>query len=228
MRLVWLLILVACGSKAPEEGVLHGGHEETDDEVRIRYNGTRVDVTKIPQVADAFGLPLTGLVDVTIDIGVPRVVGKRDHRLAAGFADIRCTGCKLGDDVAKLKPKARSTRSSVFAEMGLSFGHLTFDAALKVSIKDGRAELVAWRFTSPDLQLELALTVALHARYAEGQLDGCIRFRPTEALRKRDARTADLLVLVGAPLGADGFYSLTVKGTIGSPKPIATECTTKR
>jgi len=65
-------------------------------------------------------LPVEGTVDVDIEVAVPA----GDYSRATGKITVACTKCRIGDDVAKLKPNLKSKRNSEFAANGIDFGHL--------------------------------------------------------------------------------------------------------
>jgi hypothetical protein len=51
-----------------------------------------------------------------------------------------------------------------------------------------------------------------------------MRFKATEALKKRDATTSAVLALTGAARGADGFDHIELSGTVDHVRRMSREC----
>jgi hypothetical protein len=182
-------------------------------------------VADIPAAATLLGLPVSGTADVAIDVSIPMPNGARDYRRARGAVDIRCTKCRLGDDVAKLNPSTRSKQTSAFAGDGIDFGHLDFDRLeARLQIGDGRVALARWVADSPDVTIELALDLELASAYEGSALRGCLRFKDKPALQQRDPKLVSLLALTGAPLGPDGLFHIELAGTPGEVKRFGRAC----
>jgi hypothetical protein len=60
--------------------------------------------------------------------------------------------------------------------------------------------------------------------FGDSRIAGCVRFKPTEALRDRDPRTFDLLSLTGAARDADGVDHVALEGTADNRKWLAKLC----
>jgi type II secretion system protein N len=209
MRIVALVVVLACGSSEPAPGVLHGGMETVDDSTVVNLKGTAVEVAEIPMIDRAFGgLPIRGKADIAIDLKSP----KKDARQAAGTIDITCRNCTIGG--GKLKP-SRKSRSSAFAGDGIEVGALAIERLeLHVDVSGGQASITRWQFQSPDVEIDITGTVELATRFDSSQLKLCIRYRGTPGLEKRDPKLASLLMITGATRGDDGFYQLGIRGTV--------------
>jgi type II secretion system protein N len=232
VRRLLLVVVVACGGSSSSEdaplpppvpGRLVGGIENTDKAMLVRYLGVQVPIEKIPAVADAIGLPVTGLAEIKIDITIPRSNDELDMARAAGAIDIQCAKCTIGDDNAKLVPKApRDTRAADFVGDGIAFGHITVERLdLRVVIARGRAEFARFVLDSPDIAIHITGGVDLARAITDSRIDACVRFQPKPELRKRDPRTHDVLMLTGAQLADDGFSEIGVRGSIGDRKMFA-------
>jgi hypothetical protein len=55
-------------------------------------------------------------------------------------------------------------------------------------------------------------------------LDGCIRFRPTDALRERDPKMHALLEMTGAHLDDAGWFHIALQGRLADLEWLAKPC----
>ncbi len=223
----WIvLLLVACGSSSnprtvPDDHELHDLSSETSDAKLVRFGGKAVSLTDLPIVADKLGLPVAGTADVMIDVAVPKTRGRLDYAKASGTIAIACTRCQLGDDRARLVLASLAE----LAPDGIPFGHLTIDhLAVEATITAGKLALTSWKLRSPDFELSLSLSIGLASTFEDSAITGCVRFKPTAALRARDPRMHDMVSLTGAPLAADGMFTIKLEGQYGETKRLAKGC----
>jgi len=93
-----------------------------------------------------------------------------------------------------------------------------------ITVEKGRATLKDFRAHSPDLDLQVDGYVELRDPLSFSVLHLYVRFKPSEALAKREP-TIELLnnVLSGTAKRADGFFGLSLLGTLASPLPNVTK-----
>jgi type II secretion system protein N len=192
-----------------------------DDGTEVKIDRKGVPLRDMDLAAYFGGLPLSGMADIAIDLKVPKSAGAEDFRQAKGTITIACpNSCQIGDDQTKLSlnPKAGA--------MGeLSFGHLLLDKfEMKMDVADGHAKLSQWEVQSNDVTLQVTLDVELGRTVKESKVNGCVRFKPSDDLAKRDPKTATVLSATGATRGADGMYSIKLEGTVGHRKAIGMPC----
>ncbi|MBL0217139.1 MAG: hypothetical protein IPQ07_25100 [Myxococcales bacterium] len=157
----------------------------------------------------------TGTVD--IDLRVPVSAGVLDWHGAEGHVDLGCGPCRLGDDHARIRPNTRNPRIAAMVGDGIEFGHLDIDDAhVAIRIGHGTADVTAWKVSSRDLEIKLALAVELAPALDDAKLVGCLRFRETESLTTRAPKTATVIVATGAGRGADGLFNIRLAGTVGA------------
>lgn len=222
-------ILVGCGSspEVPDDHQLHDLSSDTADTLRVRHAGKEVALADL-EIARTIGLPVSGTADIAVDITMPKTAGVPVFARAEGTISIACTKCQLGDDKTKLTFEPGTAGARGFLGDGFDFGHLTVDRLeAKVAIGDGALSLTSWTLASPDLELDVAYTMKLAATYADSTVDGCIRFKPTEALEQRDPKTYSLLVLTGASRADDGHYHIKLEGRAGALRRLAKQCRTR-
>lgn len=219
-----MIVVAGCTSRSSEPPVATGAFTlsevttTTPDAETIAVDRREVPLRELPLASYLAGLPMTGLAAIAIDLRVPIVDGKRDHRGAVGAITFACPdGCAIGDDAARLRPRG--------AGDGIPFGHIRFDTLdAHATIGDGRVTLDRWRAVSKELQLEVAVTIELASPLAESGLDGCVRFKAYPALATRDPKTAAVIATTGASVGDDGVSSIAIAGSVGSPKLIGRRC----
>lgn len=222
------VVLVACGSSSedgrepssfPDDHAFHNNNSETDDMLYVRQGGRQVPVATLPAVAKRIGLPVTGTADIAISVDVPLVNQATDYTRAVGSAAISCTACQIGDDKSKLN------LSSIIGG-GIDVSHLTVDRLeAKATVGGGKLELTTWQFSSPDLELDVALRVTFAAASVfDSKVDGCITFNPTKALEARDPKLYSLLGLTGASRGRDGKFHIKLEGPIHNLRRLAQDC----
>jgi type II secretion system protein N len=224
MTMLGLAALI-CGCSKPPPPVQTGAFniedavQMGDSELRMRVARREVPLQEMPVAGLLAGLPMTGLADVAIDLAVPATGDTYDYRKASGTIAVGCpTGCTLGDDVAKIV-------TARLANGGIPFGHLTFDKVdLRVQVDNGHAKVTRWQLESKDLTLSVKLDIELAHNLDDSLIDGCVRFKPSLALERRDPRTATALSTTGARRDADGFFTIKVDGNLGQRRLLNQTC----
>jgi hypothetical protein len=226
-RVALVIAVCACGSKEPgpavagDPGPAPADHQlhRSDSPGRIQITGAAVPLASQPTM-EWFGLPMSGDVDVAIDL----------HHLdepakAAGSIRISCpTGCRIGDDKTTIKPATKNGRSAAFASE-LYFGHVAFDrVTIAVDIKDGKGTISTFDVVSQDVILKLAGTIELAKPFADSRVDLCLRFDGTQTLQARDPKTHALLALSGAPRASDGLFNIKLVDRLGAVKRLGVAC----
>lgn len=220
------VVLAGCGSSVdvPDDQKLHDLSSDSSDTLRIRYGGKQVPLADIPGISDQLGgLPVSGIADVAIDISVPKVKGRPDFAKANGSIAVSCASCQLGNDNKKLDIAGPFGP----VEGGIYFGHVSigsFDTA--IAIDAGKVKMTSWKFASPDIDLQLGLEMQLATDPSESTIDGCIKFKPTKDLQKRDPKTHDVLSLTGASLQEDGMFHIKIEGSPSAMKRLSKPCKT--
>ena len=224
-----VVLALGCGSGGGSEERTSGPIADriTSSERGLRFHAVRhqVDLATLP-VQPLLGLPASGTVEIDADLTVPADGRRRDWSAAKGSFAVRCVdGCRIGDDVTKLVPKARNTRSSAFVGDGLDFGHVDLDAfTVRMVVADGRLAITEWTVRSPDLVLDVSGDVRLSRDLEDSTIDVCIRFEPTEALRQRDPKTHAVFAFLGKALLGNGPSMIAVGGTIENARMVPRPC----
>jgi hypothetical protein len=167
-------------------------------------------------------LHLQQYIDLPVDGDGKLVVSKSlidpaDWSTVRGHAIFLCEHCTLGDDRATLPAPAA-------LDPGIYFGHLTFDSIdARADFADGKVHARA-SVQSTDLELEVRVDGTLAKQVNESTLGGCIRFRPTDALRGRDPKMHTLLEITGAERDDIGWFHIMLQGRPADLKWRAKRC----
>src|SRR5262249_405061 len=145
----------------PPIGRLEGGIDDTASAIRVHYAGRSVELRGLPLADYLGGLPMSGLVDVAIDLTLPKAHGNPDLQGAYGTIDVSCPkGCAIGDNQTKLKPPTTNQRTNAFVGAGITFGQLALGRVhVRIVAADGHARITDWQMDSDDLTLKVGATV---------------------------------------------------------------------
>jgi type II secretion system protein N len=207
---------VEIGAFNPDDAV-----HRTDDMIRVDVRRKDVPLQDMPIIAATLaGLPMTGLADVTIDLTVPKARGAVKYNEISGSIAASCpAGCGLGDSKAQLALPGIGN---------VDFGHIDLGALdLRVVIRDGQLTMNRFDIVSPDLEMHARLGVKFADALDASTVDGCVWFKPNEALMKREPKTYTVLSTTGAARDEAGFFSIKLEGTVGGLKRLARECRPK-
>ena len=139
-----------------------------------------------------------------------------DWSNTVGFVRFRCGDCTLGD--------ARTRMELEMYGHPVDFGRLALgDVEADLDFADGHVTMTT-RWRSPDFELDAYVRGTLARRAEDILLDGCITFRPTDALLAHDPRMHTLVSVTGAPLRSDGGYAIKLDGTLGNMRRLAEVC----
>ena len=218
-RAIVVVALWGCAAKeaeppAPPAQAL----QVTETATRLQVTGRGVPLATEP-ILDRIGLPMSGDVDVAID-----VQKLDDPKQTNGTIRISCPGgCRLGDDKTPLEPP-KAARHSAFAS-ALPFGHIDFDRfTIAIDIKDGKGTVSTFDVVSKDVVMKLAGTFEVARPFSASPIDLCLRFASTPALEARDPKTHALIQTTGAMRASDGLFNIRLAGTFGSMKRLAVVC----
>ncbi len=197
----------------------------------IHVVGDDVPSQLLPMREVLSNLPMSGIVtfDVSLDLPNEKLKSGKvgpNWAAATGDAEFACpSGCTIGDGKSKLKLKAKNSRSQAFAGEGTDFGKVNIDTLVaKIDIKDGKVDITKFESKSPDVELHVDYTMTLAQDLNESVVLGCIRFKGSDALRKREPRTYDQILLTGAARGPDGLDHIRLKGSFKDMKKLPEVC----
>jgi type II secretion system protein N len=198
----------------------------------VAFVGRDVPGGSLP-IKDALGLPIIGKLDVDAELDLVYEKAARSNKRSidwtkvTGDIEFDCpSACTIGDGKTKLKPKIKNARNAAFAADGIDFGEVNIDTlAAHVAIKDGKLDVTKWEAKSGDGELHVEADVALQPELLESNISGCLRFKGSEALLKREPKTYAAIQTTGAPLAPDGLYHIRLDGKLRDVRRLGQVCT---
>jgi len=192
-----LALLAACGARSDERSY---------------------SLEELPVREWTLGLPVSGNGRLVV---TSSLVAPSDWSVVKGHATFTCDGCTLGDDTTQMQlPLPPNT----WIGNAIDFGHLTLDTVgARADFGDGRMHFESyWR--SPELELDARVDGELHETAGETQVVGCVRFRPTEALERRDPKLYAIATTTGAPRDEAGWFFIQLEGSLRDLRRLGTRC----
>jgi type II secretion system protein N len=212
-------------------GKISGGFAVSKDATSIKVAGSDVPSEQLPMREVLSNLPMSGDVDFDFELDLPNEKLKTgkvgpDWTKAAASAEFNCeSGCTIGDGKAKLKLKAKNSRSQAFAGDGTAFGKIEVQSLnARIELQDGKADITRFETKSTDIELHVDFTMTLAQNLDQSVVGGCIRFKGSEKLRRQEQRTADALSLTGAARHTDGLDHIKLEGTFKEIRKLAKIC----
>jgi len=159
-----------------------------------------VELALVPGLADALGLPLSGKLDLDVDM----TVNQKTPAESSGSVTLAAKGLELGQG-GKIKG---------FPIPPLNVG--TFEWNIKV--ENGQLELPKQQLRGGDLEADVEGTVGLVVPLIRSPLNFTLGFRLTDAFLDANSDLAGLLSILNSAKGRDGFYTYRVTGTAKVPR----------
>lgn len=199
-------------------------------DITASIEGNRLAADALP-MRMAIGLPMTGKLefDVNLDLPVEKSKGGKtaiNWQKASGAIALSCPGgCTFGDGESKLKPLLKNTRSQVMVGDGIDFGKVTMDKLVaKVTIKDSKLTLDTFEADSKDGVLKVDYMMTLEKEFGRSMVAGCLRFKGSDDLMRREPKTHAALSTTGAELRNDGLFHIRLTGNFSDMKRLNQEC----
>jgi type II secretion system protein N len=200
------------------------------DGTGVSVRGDDLPAESMP-MRELIGLPMSGILEFKFDLDLPNEPLKNNKagpnwQRAEGSMEFTCpSGCIFGDGKTKLKPKLKNKKNEAFAEGGIDFGTIRIESLLAtVDIKDKKLELTKFDAKSSDGELNVAFSLALQQEFGESMTTGCLRFKGSESLLKREPKTHAAISTTGAQLGPDNLFHIKLDGKFKEMKRLAHQC----
>jgi hypothetical protein len=94
----------------------------------------------------------------------------------------------------------------------------------KASFKDHKLTLDKFDTKSKHGELKVDFSMTLEKNFDEGMVTGCLRFKGSEDLAKREPRTAAAITTTGAELRSDGLFHIRLSDRFKDMKRLNQEC----
>jgi type II secretion system protein N len=213
-----------------KSGRIKGSLESSKAGTTIELVGDDLPSANLP-VRELVGLPMSGVLRFNIALDLPNDKPKAgkvspNWLKAEGHVELACpSGCVVGDGKTKLKPKLKNQRNQAFAEGGIDFGKVNIDSLLgRVEIKNGKVDITKFDVKSSDGEVHLDLDVALNQDLNASTVAGCLRFRGSDTLLKREPKTHAAFSTTGAPLGPDNLFHIKLEGQLRDVRRMGLVC----
>lgn len=216
------------------------GSGEITGQVALAKSGTSIELDgeDLPSASlpmrEVLGLPMSGKVRFAFELDLPSEKAKTgkvaaDWAKAEGRVEFACpSGCTIGDGKSKLKLTTRNARQQAFLDEsggGIDFGKVNIDSLFaNVEIKRGKLEVTRFDAKSGDGELHIELTMALAQDIQSSEVTGCLRFRGSDALLRREPKTHAAISTTGAPLGPDNLFHITLQGPLRTMRRLGKIC----
>lgn len=216
--------LAGCSQRSTPEEAESGAFNpddaihRSDDLIRIDVRRKDVPLQDMPIIADTLGgLPMTGLADILIDVTVPKAKGVPLYKQITGAIAASCpAGCSLGNSKTPVTMPGLGT---------VDFGRVDLGAIdMRAVIKDGHLTMNQFDMVSADFEMHAQLRLDFADTLEESVVDGCLWFKPKEALQQREPKTYALFMTTGASAYSEGFFAIKLAGTVGKIKRLAQDC----
>jgi type II secretion system protein N len=187
------------------DGSVSGNQEQTKAKVEIE----KLVLNGVPGIQQAFGgLPVEGTVNGKLDVVVPKNLLAN----ANGNIDVDIDNVVVGDGKAKL-----TVPNDPFLSAGLTFPRIRLGKlGGQIVIEKGRARFENVRVHSVDGDATLEGYVELHDPIGMSQMHAYLKFRPTEALVKREPTLELLNSAMSAAKRSDGFIGIQMTGPLSA------------
>ncbi|MBX3158724.1 MAG: type II secretion system protein GspN [Deltaproteobacteria bacterium] len=213
-----------------DTGHIAGNVALSKDGTNVHVRGNDLPAEKMP-MRELVGLPMSGTLEFAFDLDLPNEQLKSNKiganwQRAEGAIEFTCpSGCVFGDGKTKLKPKLKNKRNEAFAEGGIDFGTIHIENLVaQVEIKDKKLELTKFDAKSSDGEIHVDFALALQQEFGESATTGCLRFKGSDALLKREPKTHAAISTTGAQLGPDNLFHIKLDGKFKDMKRLAHPC----
>jgi type II secretion system protein N len=199
-------------------------------DITASFDGESLPADALP-MRGLIGLPMTGKLEFSVNAHLPMEKSKMgktaiNWQKARGGLSLQCpSGCTFGDGKTKLKPLLKNTRNQAMVGDGIDFGKVTMDTLLaKASLKGGKLAIDKFDTTSKDGQLKVDYTMTLEKDFGESMVAGCLRFKGSDDLMRREPKTHAAISTTGAELRGDGLFHIRLTDRFKDMKRLNQEC----
>jgi type II secretion system protein N len=198
-------------------GAITGKWSASPELSRLKLGLSEVVLDGVQAVQSALmGLPLNAKIDGQLEIELP----KQLIADSAGKIDFTLDDVVLGDGKAKL-----TVATDPFLAAGVTVPRIKLGKLeAHVTIEHGRARLDDVRLHSAEADATLEGYIELHDPISSSQLHAYLRFRPSEALAKREPTIELLMNAMSRAKRSDGYLGFALSGSFMLPSLVpATE-----
>ena len=196
------------------EGEVSGRVTSLPTEFALAINAKGIVLTGDKAIAQLVGIPVEGTVSCKIDVHADKgLLSALD-----GSAEVEIEDAVFGDGKAKLK----LSETDPFLKAGITIPRLRLGTiTVKIVFDKGKAKLESVHTKSADGEAFVDGNMELRDFFNLSQLHLYVRFRPSEALVKREG-TVELMTnqLAGTAKRPDGFFGFQINGPLTALFPV--------
>jgi type II secretion system protein N len=199
-------------------------------DIAANISGSSLPTIDLPMIA-LIGLPMDGKMQFSVNVDLPMEKSKMgktgiNWQRVTGDISLACPkGCTFGDGKTKLKPLLKNTRNQVMVGEGIDFGKVILDKlAAHVSIKRGTLKVDKFEAPSKDGEIHVDYEMKLEKSFDESAVTGCLRFKGSDDLLRREPKTHAALSTTGAELRSDGLFHIRLTDRFKDMKRLNQEC----
>lgn len=161
---------------------------------------TGVELSLIPGLAGAIGLPLGGKLSADADLAM----GLKDASKTEGTLELKGAGLEI----------LKGGKMAGFPVPELLIG----DFEWKIPIAKGKAKFDKQKVSGENLELVVDGEINLLSPFARSTANLTLSFKPTDAFLKKEPILNALLANIQSAKGADGFYTYAMVGSLKHPR----------
>ncbi len=192
-------------------GRVEGRFEREAGATTLVAKADGIPIGALPWFSSAVGTVVKGGLHAAVDLTLP--AGKLDD--ATGSITLTCKGCAIGDGQAKVGGAAGAAGAGFLAQ-GLTLPELRVgDIAAVVRIAKGAVKLEGVEARSDDGEAAIEAEVTLREPFVTSQVRGYLRFKFSDALKKREPKFEAIEAGLGAGRRSDGAFGVRISGRIG-------------
>ena len=199
-------------------------------DISAHVDGNALPADALPMRA-LLGLPMSGKLEFGVAMNLPMEKSKLgksgiNWQKVKGTINLSCpTGCTFGDGKTKLKPIVKNTRNQAMVGDGIDFGKVNLDKLVaKVTINKGVLKLERFDAPSKDGEVHVDYEMKLEKNFDESMVTGCLRFKGSDDLMRREPKTHAALSTTGAELRSDGLFHIRLTDRFKDMKRLNQEC----
>jgi type II secretion system protein N len=188
-------------------GEVSGQESGNNDGTKMKFMVDKLVLNDVPSIQQAVGLPIDGTLSGSMDVEVVKNLVAN----ASGTIELDLDDAAIGDGKAKL-----TVPNDPFLAAGITFPRIKIGKlAGQIIIDKGRARFEGVRVHSADVDGTLDGYVELRDPIGMSQMHAYLKFRPSEALVKREP-TIELLnnALGNTGKRSDGYLGIQLTGSL--------------
>ena len=187
-------------------GAISGTVALDGDDTIVEFETEVLPLATVPGIRAATGgVPLEGGLDAHLKLVLPKGKWKE----AQGVVDLACTGCIIGDGVAKMRLSPTASVDDGLTLPKIKLGKITG----KIDIAKGQGHIDKFETKSPDGELSIEGDIRFDDPFGHSQVTAYLRFKSSDALRTREPKMADLEgFLAVAGRRPDGYIGVRITG----------------